>query len=259
MEIYAVVLPWDKSNIANRQGADLHTKESGEGTEALGGRVPSGIETLDELLGGGYPDKSTILAVSPPGIAKEVLGYWFTYHGLKHEDFCLYVTSLPINDVLRDAKAFGVDYTPKIPLWIASRDGQIKLDLNDLSKLSYDIKGILDDHSGHRVRIVTDIISSLLLLNQPETIYRFLSQLFDEIMERDAIFLATIEDGMHSSQVLTAIEHLFDGVIELKLYEEGMRAQPLLRILKMRGIQAEQGYFSFSFTRTGMEVASYAK
>jgi circadian clock protein KaiC len=220
----------------------------------------TGIPSLDGILGtDGYPDRSTILVVSPPGIAKEVLGYWFTYSGLRQGDFCLYATRLPINDVLRDARAFGIDYNQKVPLWMASRGAQIKLEINDLANLSFNIKDILNKNEERRVRIVTDVLSSLLLLNQPETMYRFLSQLFDEIKQHDAVFLATIEDGMHPSQVLTAIEHLFDGVVELKLFEEGMRAEPLLRVLKMRGVQANQGYFSFSFTRNGMEVSPYAK
>jgi circadian clock protein KaiC len=219
----------------------------------------SGIQSLDRILGDGYPDRSTILIVSPPGIAKEVLGYWFTFSGLRQGDFCLYATRLPVNDVIRDAKAFGVDYSQRVPLWIANRGGQMKLELNDLVNLSFKIKSILNENRDRRIRIVTDTLSSLLLLNQQESIYRFLSQLFDEIKEHDAILLATIEDGMHSLQVLTAIEHLFDGVVELKLYEEAMRAQPLLRILKMRGAQVEQGYFSFSFTHNGMEVTPYVK
>ena len=37
--------------------------------------VSSGVPALDPLLGDGYPDKSTILVVGPPGIGKEALGY----------------------------------------------------------------------------------------------------------------------------------------------------------------------------------------
>jgi KaiC/GvpD/RAD55 family RecA-like ATPase len=35
----------------------------------------SGVPSLDRLLGGeGYPEKSTVLVVGPPGIGKEALG-----------------------------------------------------------------------------------------------------------------------------------------------------------------------------------------
>jgi circadian clock protein KaiC len=220
----------------------------------------SGIPALDQILGAdGYPDGSVILVVSPPGIAKEALGYWFTHAGLVQNDFCMFVTKLSVRDVLRDAKAFGVDYSQKVPLWMAGSGGQLKLDVNDLAGLSFNIKDLVAKNSGRRMRIVVDALSSILMLNPPDTVYRFLSQLFAEIKQRDAVFLATLEDGMHSSQVVTAMEQLFDGVIELKLFEEGMQAKPLLRVLKMRGAQPQAGYFNFTFTHHGMEVSAFAR
>jgi KaiC/GvpD/RAD55 family RecA-like ATPase len=97
------------------------------------------------------------------------------------------------------------------------------------------------------------------MLNQPETIYKFLAQLLEEVKKYDAVIVATLEEGMHKAEVLTAMQQLFDGVIELRLYEEGLRVLPLLRIRKMRGVPPQPGYYSFSFTRSGMEISAYAK
>ena len=55
------------------------------------------------------------------------------------------------------------------------------------------------------------------------------------------------------------MQQLFDGVVELKLYEKGLRVLPLLRIRKMRGVPPQPGYFNFAFTRTGMEVSAYVR
>jgi KaiC/GvpD/RAD55 family RecA-like ATPase len=67
----------------------------------------SGVPALDQILAGeGYPDKSTVLVVGPPGIGKEALGYWFTQSGLSKDDFCLYVTRLSVKEVLQDEKGF---------------------------------------------------------------------------------------------------------------------------------------------------------
>jgi circadian clock protein KaiC len=217
--------------------------------------VSSGVTALDPLLGDGYPDKSTILVVGPPGIGKEALGYWFTTSGLTQGDFCLYVTRLSVKEVLQDEKGFGIDTQKRVPFWFASDGGQIKYDVNDLAGLSYNIKETLKQNAGRRVRIVIDAISSLLMLNQPETIYRFLTQLFADVKQYDAVLLATLEEGMHKAEVLAAMQQLFDGVVELRLYEEGLRVLPLLRIRKMRGVPPRPGYFNFSFTRTGMEVS----
>jgi circadian clock protein KaiC len=220
----------------------------------------TGLPSLDRLLGSdGYPDKSVIMVVGPPGIGKEAIGYWFTESGLEQKDFCLHVTRLPAREVLQDVKAFGIDFTERGPFWFSSEGGELKFDVNDLSGLSINMKEILKKNADRRIRIVTDGISSLLMLNPPETVYKFLTQLFTAVKQYDAVLVATLEEGMHAPNVLVAMEQLFDGVIELRLYEEGLRVFPLLRIRKMRGLPPQPGYYNFSFSSSGMEVSAYAR
>ena len=219
----------------------------------------SGVPALDRLLADGYPDRSAVLVVGPPGIGKEALGYWFTQTGLVQGDFCLYVTRLSVREVLQDVKGFGIDMQQKVPLWLASDGGQIKYDVNDLAALSFNIKDVLKKNSSRRIRVVVDVLSSLLMLNQPETIYRFLDQLLADAKQYDAVVFATLEEGMHRPEVLAAMQQLFDGVVEMRLYEEGLRVLPLLRVRKMRGIPPQPGYFNFTLTREGMEMSPYVK
>jgi circadian clock protein KaiC len=221
----------------------------------------TGLSSLDKLLGtDGYPDRSTVLIVGPPGIGKEALGYWFTYSGLVQNDFTLYVSRLSSKEVLQDTKAFGVDFSQKVPFWYSSDgSGSMKFNVNDLASLSYNIKDILKKNENRRTRITIDVLSSLLMLNPPDTIYKFLTQLFEEVKKYDSVLVATLEEGMHPPNVLAAMQQLFDGVVELRLYEEGLRVLPLLRIRKMRGIPPQPGYYNFSFTKTGMDVSAYVK
>jgi circadian clock protein KaiC len=222
--------------------------------------LPStGLSELDGIIGDGYPDKSTILVTSQPVIAKEALGYWFTSSGLVQGDFCLYITRLSVREVLQDSKSFGVDFGQKVPLWIAGEGGQLKYDLSDLASLSFNIKEVLKKNSSRRIRIVIDVLSSLLMLNQPEAMYRFLTQLFAEVKQYDAVLLATLEEGMHPSNVVTAMQQLFDGIVEMRMYEEGLKVFPLLRVSKMRGAKPQPGYFNFNFTSKGIEVSAYAR
>ena len=174
-------------------------------------------------------------------------------------DFCLYNTRLSAKEVLQDTKAFNVDFTQRVPFWFSSDGGQIKFDVNDLIGLSHNVKDILKKNSDRRIRVVTDVLSSLLMLNQPDAIYKFLTQLFVDTKQYDSVFLATLEEGMHPPNVLAAMQQLFDGVVELKLYEEGLRVIPLLRVRKMRGVPPQPGYYNFSFTIAGMEITAFVK
>lgn len=219
----------------------------------------TGIGELDQLLNKGYPDRSAILAVGPPGVGKEALGYWFMESGLGQGDFCVYITRQSVSEVLQDMKAFVEDGTRSRPVWIASEGGDLKWSFNDLAGLSVSIKDTLRKSNGKRIRIITDVMSSLLMLNSPETIYKFFSQLSAEIKQYDAVVLATLEEGMHQPQAIAAMEQLFDGVMELRLYEEGLRVLPLLRILKMRGMSPRPEFFQFSFNKGTMEISAYVR
>lgn len=218
----------------------------------------TGLSSLDKLLGSdGYPDKSAIMLLGPAGIGKEAIGYWFIEAGLEQDDFCLHVTRLPTREVLQDVRAFGVDFSKRGPFWYSSEGGQVRFEPNDLSGLSINLKEILKTNCDRRMRVVIDVVSSFLMLNPPETVYKFLTQLFAAVKQYDVVLVATVEEGMHPPNVLAAMQQLFDGVIELKLYEEGLRVLPLLRIRKMRGIPPQPGYFNFSLTRHGMEISAH--
>jgi circadian clock protein KaiC len=220
--------------------------------------VSSGLEELDKVLGDGYPDKSTVLVVGPAGIGKEALRYSFIRSGLLQGDFCMYVTKSTPTEVLHDIKGFGIDIG-RVPLWCAREGGELKYDVNDLPSLSFNIKEELKKNAARRIRVATDVLSSLLVLNQMESVYRFLSQLFSDIKQYDAVLLATLEEGMHDIKVVSSMTELFDGVLEFKLYEEGLRVTPLVRVRKMRGIQSQPGYYTFSLSKGSMELSAYAR
>lgn len=219
--------------------------------------VSTGVPSLDNLLGSdGYPDKSAILVVGPPGIGKEALGYWFIRSGLTQGDYCLYATHRPVSDVLRDMKGVGIG-TERVPEWIASSGSPVKCDLRDSTSISFNIKEAVHRNRQRRVRVATDVLSPLLVLNPLESMYGYWSQLLADLKQQDSVVFALAEDGMHPTNVLTTMEQLFDGVIEMRLYEEGLAITPLFRVRKMLGLPPLHGYFRFSVSNTGMEVVPH--
>jgi TolB-like protein/KaiC/GvpD/RAD55 family RecA-like ATPase len=193
----------------------------------------SGVPALDERLGGGYPDKSVILVLGKEGTAKERLGYKFIEDGLD-SDYCLYATRLSARDATLEAVASGLK-TGKMPSWIASEGGEAKIDMNNLASLSFNIKALLNKNGGQRIRIVLDFLSPILILNQPESVYKFLNQLIAEIKQHDAVLLGLLDQGMHKPEVVATIEDLFDGVIALNPDSSSPGVAPLISIKKMRG------------------------
>lgn len=218
----------------------------------------TGLQGLDSFLQGGYPDGSAILLTGPPGVGKEALGYSFIHSGLKQGDFCLYVTHRPVSHVLRDMKAFGIAGEPA-PDWVASVGSQNHCDINDPTGISFIIKQLVEQNQGKRVRIVTDVLSPLLVLNPLETMYRYWTQLISDVRKHDAILLATEEEGMHPQNLTASMEQLFDGVIEMKLFEDGLSFTPLLRVKKMLGAIPQPGYYRFTLANQDLEILTHVK
>jgi KaiC/GvpD/RAD55 family RecA-like ATPase len=187
--------------------------------------VSTGIPTLNQILGAGYPDGSSILVVGQPGIGKEALGYWFVYTGLSEGDYCLYVTHRRVSDVLTDMRGFGLD-VQRPPDWIANSGSEMRCDLKDQASISFTIKKAVERNRGRRIRIVTDILSPLLVLNPSESMYSYWSQLIAELKQYGAVMLAIAERGMHLPTAMTSMEQLFDGVIEMRVYEQGSSLRP---------------------------------
>jgi len=163
----------------------------------------TGVPSLDNLLGSdGYPDKSSILVVGPPGIGKEALGYWFVRSGLIRGDYCLYATHRPVSDVLRDMKGVGIS-SERVPEWIASSGSPIRLDLRDATSISVNIKQAVRQNKNRHVRVATDVLSPLLVLNSLESMYNYWSQLLSDLKQQNAVVFALAEDVMHPPNVLT--------------------------------------------------------
>jgi KaiC/GvpD/RAD55 family RecA-like ATPase len=215
--------------------------------------VSSGVPSLDQILNDGYPDKSSILVLGQSGLGKQALGYWFTRVGLTQGDYCLYVTHKPVSDIIRDMKGFQIG-SDRVPEWIASSGSPVKCDLRDTTSISYNIKQALARNADRRIRVVTDILSPLLVLNPSESMYSYWSQLVDEVKKYDAVILATGDEEMHTPATIASMEQLFDGVLEMKLFEEGLSVTTVMRVRQMLGQPPLHGWFKFSFVQGMMEV-----
>jgi KaiC/GvpD/RAD55 family RecA-like ATPase len=153
-------------------------------------------------------------------------------------------------------KGVGIG-TERVPEWIASSGSQVRCDLRDSTGLSFNIKEAVHGNRRRRVRVTTDVLSPLLVLNPLESMYSWWSQLIADLKQQDCVLFALAEEGMHPPNMLTTMEQLFDGVIEMKLYESGLAITPLLRVKKMLGLPPLHGYYRFSVSGKGMEVVPH--
>ena len=117
-------------------------------------RVNSGINRLDELLSGGFPNNSITLVSGTPGSGKTIICYHYIDEGLKKGEKCLYLTSDErVESILRQAKEVGFDFRSY------TDTGQLKFMYLDLDK-STTHKEMEDEiRQGDYSRVVLDSLT----------------------------------------------------------------------------------------------------
>jgi len=120
--------------------------------------------------------------------------------------------------------------------------------------LTDEIDRLLLQNNDRRIRIVTDILSSVLILNPIETAYKFVNKLIELVKQYDAVLLVSLEEGMHPVQTQMAMKQLFDGVIEFSFHKTGLRILSLLRIEKMQGMTPRHDYHVITLSRSGIQI-----
>jgi KaiC/GvpD/RAD55 family RecA-like ATPase len=123
-------------------------------------RVNTGIEGLDELIEGGFPNGSTIVVTGTAGSGKSIFGMQYLVGGLKNDEECLYINIEQTVDAIVDqAIQFGWDFNKwesEGKLKILSISPQQFLDTKPLQDIK---KHILENNYD---RVVVDSLTSLL-------------------------------------------------------------------------------------------------
>jgi circadian clock protein KaiC len=99
-----------------RRAQAFHERARAQGsTTDVTARVPTGIEGLDELLGGGYFVGSTTLIAGISGVGKTVMGLQFLNEGARLGERGLMVTlDEPQDRMIRNAATVGIDLRREI-------------------------------------------------------------------------------------------------------------------------------------------------
>ncbi|MCX6776545.1 MAG: hypothetical protein NTY73_01055, partial [Candidatus Micrarchaeota archaeon] len=118
-------------------------------------RVPTGIEELDKIIEGGFPEGSTILVKGSPGTLKTIFGLQFLYNGAKqYKDKGMYISFTQGEDSLRQqAELFGWDF----------KDFPVEFRNYDITR-EPDLEGLIvsDIKTFKPSRVVVDSLTSFL-------------------------------------------------------------------------------------------------
>jgi KaiC/GvpD/RAD55 family RecA-like ATPase len=204
------------------------------------------------------PDGSANIVISPPLEGKKILIYKYVEYLLKKNEPVLYITTdASPEDIKKDLvkhKIFFGDAEPKgLLVFIdcysrhvgeAAKNTQSirrlpgPLALNEISVALAELeKELLKKSPKHT--ILFNSISTMLMFSNPQAIGRFIQVIIAKIKKAGGTVIFTLEEDMHSSDVLATMEHLMDAVIFVK-EEKGKL------MMKARGLEGLEDWSEFS-------------
>lgn len=225
-------------------------------------KVPSGIDGLDEISGGGLPAGRSTLVCGGPGSGKTLVGLSFLVNGARQfgEPGVLISFEESAEDLACDVASLGFD----LPGLIA--EGKLFVDYVHIERSEieetgeYDLEGLFLrlEHAVRHVgakRVVLDTIESLFGGLSNETILRAeLRRLLRWLKDRGLTTVITGERGRDTFTRQGLEEYVTDAVILLDHRVRDELSTRRLRIVKYRGSFHGTNEYPFLIDRRGLSV-----
>jgi len=234
-------------------------------------RVVTGIQGLDELLGGGIPKGRIILVAGYPGSGKTIFCFQFLMKGLDEGQGAVYV-SLEENkgDICREMAHFGwdleqmealnkfkfLDASPSEPVDRGSRVVEI-----GIGKPEFTMSGLVERirkscREVNANRLAIDPIASLILRYSGIIERRKATlELMNGLASTGATCLMTTElRSLKMSRELMIEEYLAQGVILLTTVRGSGTVERCIQVEKMRETMIDMQPRPYKITPCGIEV-----
>ncbi len=222
-------------------------------------RVSTGINGLDEMLGGGVPRNHCVAVIGSFGTGKTTMGLHFMNEGMRNGERGIFITLEEDEDaIVADAESYGmglreyVDSGKLVILKLEPTDAR-----NTIRRVQSELPRFIEEFGAQR--IVIDSISLLNMLYDNDAEKRTnLFNLSQLIKQTGATCMMTAEvrdDNPHASRD-GLIVYTMDGVVSLRYDEDRERGEVglSLRIVKMRRVKHDRRIKPYSITDAGIKV-----
>lgn len=225
-------------------------------------RLPTGVQGLDEVLGGGLPEYSFNIIAGAPGAGKTTLAHQMMFSLATPQRPALYFTVLgePPLKMLRYQQQF--DYFDSAKVNSSVRFFNLSEDMSggDLSKVLARIAAEVETHGPGLVFV--DSFRSVVLASQPENkAYLSLQQFIQQLGVLMTSWQATtfLVGEYFSETDPNPIFTVADGLIWLRQSVQRNSVVRKMEIMKMRGAPTLPGLHTFRITGAGLHVFAPAQ
>ena len=221
-----------------------------------GRRIPSGSETFDRLLGGGYWSGSCILMAGPSGAGKSTLASLFAKAACQHGGKVLYVNYEQAADaVVRAMAGVGIDLQPFMDsgrLIIQTAMPESAGVERHLLEILETLEQFAPDH------LIIDSISAFERMGSQQAAFDLAVRLLTACRDRGITCFYT-NQARQPSEVMEIVGHgissLIDTLVALSYDDDGTQLTRRLIVVKSRGGPHSMRYHGFEITDHGIVFA----
>jgi len=207
------------------------------------------VESLDEMLGGGLPEKSVVVMTGEPGSGYDILAQQILYQNAVHEGKVAYFSTSRAPQALReDFQTFGWDLTQ---LQEKGKWTFFNVNVPDVIQVLME-KIPMVVAEGRLVLI--DSLSYLILTQKYRSVINVVEQLLNSAKEHGGVHFLLLTQKMHDPETETTIQHLVDGVMEFSAQETAGGIDRRIRMKKMRRAVYEPRLIPFNITERGIVI-----
>jgi len=220
-----------------------------------------GLPVLDEALGGGVPRGYVLLLEEDTGLSSDVLVTFFIAGGLQSEENVFVLnTDYSMSSIKDLLKSQGMEATQFIEdgrLAIINSFGTEESAVEKTYSTIHNVSDIREIHSAvkdyseknkltGKFRGIVDSLSTIIIsAGDPKSIYAFVRGQVILQKKCGGILLLTLHSKAHSNRLVAALEHVVDGVIELRKERYYRDWRSILQIKKLIGREFSTREYSY--------------
>ncbi len=216
-------------------------------------RVSTGVADLDEMLGGGVYEASTLLVGGGAGTGKTSIACHVVNAACERGDRALFFSlEESPSQLVRNMRSIGLD----LQRWVDAgqlRMVSVRATASGLEEHLANLRSALDEMEPGVV--VLDAIASLARVGTPHEISSIVARDLDLVRSRGITAVLTALTPEHDDMSGASVSSLVDAWIQLRNFEHDMHRTRLIAVIKSRGSAHSNRVREFRITDDGAVIA----